>query len=163
MEIARSPGFGYVYSYGLDCSMHLSFMTSLYLAQLLVTSVLLGLIWVIQLVHYPSFAYVDQDRFQEFHHLHTSRMTWIVAPLMPLELGLAVCLLGLDIELLTVLNLLSVLLLFFWTFFISVPIHNRLEHGYSKEYIQKLVFTNWPRTLLWTLRIVIVISMLYQH
>lgn len=39
------------------------------------TSIFLcGLIWVIQLVHYPSFHFVEDSRFIDFQAFHTQRI-----------------------------------------------------------------------------------------
>ena len=45
-----------------------------------------GLIWLIQLVHYPLMDRIPPDGFIEFHQSHSFRITWIVAPVMLLEL-----------------------------------------------------------------------------
>lgn len=112
-----------------------------------------GLIWLIQLVHYPSFHFVDPQRFQEFHLQHSSRITFIVAPLMGLELVTAVLLVyerGGSYA--WWLNLLGVVLIWGCTAFLSVPLHNQLGNGYEYDKVHALVVTNWPRTLIWTVR-----------
>lgn len=112
-----------------------------------------GLIWLVQLVHYPSFQFVHPQRFDEFHLHHTSRITLIVAPLMGLELLTAVLLvLQRGDTYVWWLNLLGVLLIWICTAFLSVPLHNQLAGGYDYDKIQALVATNWPRTLIWTAR-----------
>ena len=52
-----------------------------------------------------------------------------------------------------------VLILSLWlvTFFISVPLHNKLGQARHEQIIQKLIGTNWIRTLLWTLRTLIIL------
>lgn len=50
------------------------------------TWALIGLIWTIQLVHYPLFAQVGRHTFKAYHHRHTTQITWVVAPLMLMEL-----------------------------------------------------------------------------
>ena len=41
---------------------------------------LTGLIWTIQLVHYPSFGLVGKAEFVQFHQAHTTRMgTWCLS------------------------------------------------------------------------------------
>ena len=41
------------------------------------------------------------------------------------------------------------------TLFLSVPIHSELGHGQDQNKIDRLVKTNWPRTILWSLRLII--------
>ncbi len=112
-----------------------------------------GLIWLIQLVHYPSFHLADPQRFQEFHLQHSSRITFIVAPLMGLELVTAMLLVRERGDSYAWwLNLLGVVLIWACTAFLSVPLHNQLANGYNTDKINALVLTNWPRTVIWTLR-----------
>ena len=58
---------------------------ALLLAQCFATWAMTAVIWFVQLVQYPSFARVDLASFAEFHAFHSTRITWIVAPLMILE------------------------------------------------------------------------------
>jgi len=125
----------------------------LWKTQTLSTFALFGLIWTIQLVHYPAFRFVDPSEFESFHSFHSNMITVIVLPLMVIELGSAILLLrqgGPNPILIA--NLLSILLIWGSTFLLSVPIHNQLGAGKDLELISKLVLTNWPRTILWSIR-----------
>ncbi|WP_375435882.1 hypothetical protein [uncultured Hymenobacter sp.] len=115
---------------------------------------LTGLIWTVQVVHYPSFAQVAPDKFVAFHQQHSNRIGWVVMAPMVLELGLAAWLAWQGRALGTAVwwSLALVLLIWAATFFISVPFHNRLAHGYDYVAIDGLVRTNWVRTLAWTAR-----------
>ena len=55
---------------------------------------LTGLIWTIQLVHYPSFGLVGKAEFVRFHQAHTTRMGYLVLAPMVVELGLSLWLAG---------------------------------------------------------------------
>ena len=134
-------------------------MSHIYLLSMSTTLVLTGLIWTIQCVHYPSFVYVDPSQFHSFSMFHQRVITWVVAPLMIFELITAILLVvqipG-DTKLITL--LVPVLLVWLSTFFLSVPLHNQLlKEGFSQELIKQLVLTNWPRTLLWTGRSVLML------
>ncbi len=120
--------------------------------QLACTFFLTGMIWIVQLVHYPSFAFIDTMKFKQFHNFHTQKITWIVAPVMIIELLFAVLTYLNQENLYSILNLLSVLLIWAVTFFVSVPLHNKLQNGYDLKTINRLVRTNWLRTVLWTMR-----------
>lgn len=117
---------------------------------------LTGLIWTVQLVHYPGFAYVSPERFAAFHQHHTRTMSWVVLAPMVLELGLAGWLAWQGRGVLGAaawVSLALVLLVWAATFLISVPFHNRLTaDGYNYVAIDGLVRTNWVRTLAWTTR-----------
>ena len=118
---------------------------------------LTGLIWTIQLVHYPSFGLVGKAEFVRFHQAHTTRMGYLVLAPMVLELGLAIWLAWAARQ--TPLAgpawgaLALVALIWAVTFFISVPFHDRLAAGYDYIAIDGLTRTNWLRTLAWTGRL----------
>ena len=116
----------------------------------MVSGAMTGVIWIIQLIHYPAFTYIDHTRWADFHGFHTRGITPIVAPLMLIELALSLIWIYHDIAPLALTNLVFVLLLWLSTFFIQVPIHNQLVSIKDEKLIQKLIQTNWIRTLLWT-------------
>lgn len=113
---------------------------------------LTGLIWTIQLVHYPSFKYADQDNFTDYMTFHQMRISIIVIPIMLLELTLGTILLFLIPQGWTWINFVLLIGIWLSTFFLSVPKHNQLSQSFSPSTISQLVITNWPRTVLWTLR-----------
>jgi len=113
---------------------------------------LTGLIWTIQLVHYPSFRFISEERFQEFHRFHSNRITWVVAPVMLVELFTAALVLREQATLASSLSLLSIVLIWALTAFVSVPLHSKLSKGKNSHLIRQLVLTNGFRTVLWTLR-----------
>ncbi len=124
--------------------------TPLLLTQIFCCFALTGLIWLIQLVHYPSFEFVDGS-FLEFHRFHSQRISWIVIPLMLAELGSAVVLAAHHPQRYCW-NLLGVILIWLSTFFWSVPLHNQLSQQKDLLLLSQLVWSNWPRTFLWSLR-----------
>jgi len=117
---------------------------------------LLGLIWVVQLVHYPSFAWVRREEFSRFAKFHVDRISFIVVPLMFLELftGAGLCLLRPDrvpapwawagLGMIAAIWLVTAL--------VSVPMHRRLLQGFDEKALRLLLGWNWIRTGLWTLR-----------
>jgi hypothetical protein len=109
-----------------------------------------GVIWIIQLIHYPSFAYISQNQFEQFHTQHTTAMGLLVGPIMIVELIAGLWLMLTETNKYTVIHLLLVLTLWLLTFLVSVPLHNKLATGYNLSAIENLIKTNWPRTLLWT-------------
>jgi hypothetical protein len=117
------------------------------------TWALVGLIWTIQLVHYPLFAQVGKEVFLEYHRAHTKRITWIVAPLMGIEIGTAAWLVWMGVR--EPGFLFSLVPLWFnWvsTALVQIPLHNRLAEGFDVDVHQRLVGTNWWRTVAWSVR-----------
>ena len=116
---------------------------------------LCGLIWTIQLVHYPSFHFVDQVNFRRFYRLHYRRISAIVVPAMLAEFLCGIYLLFRKPSYGATLHLFLLgILVVIWTstFLLQVPIHRRLQTTRSESTIKSLVNTNWIRTLGWTLR-----------
>ena len=131
-----------------------SISTSEWFLHLATSWALLGLIWTIQLSHYPSFKFVEENQFLEFHQHHTKSITLIVMPLMLLELGLVFWQsYQTNWSSIWVVPLILVLMIWASTFFISVPLHEQLGNGKNLETIKKLVDTNWIRTILWSVKV----------
>jgi hypothetical protein len=117
------------------------------------TWALVGLIWTVQLVHYPLFATVGYDRFRAYHACHTRTITWIVGPLMLAELATAILLVvGGAREPWLLVSLPPLLFNWLSTGLVQVPLHNRLATGFNPDAHRRLVATNWWRTLAWTFR-----------
>ena len=121
------------------------------------TSLMVGIIWVIQLLHYPAFNFIKESDYVEFQHFHMQRISFIVVPVMILELFSASMLVYYVRSNLLILCL--IILLFIWliTFVFFTKLHQSLLDGYDKKIIDKLVKINWSRTVLWSLRLIILI------
>lgn len=128
-------------------------MTALFATHAVATWALVGLIWTVQLVHYPLFAQVGADHFRSYHARHTQRMTWIVAPLMATELFTALLLvLSGARELWLLVSLAPLAFNWLSTWLVQIPLHNRLATGFDAETHRRLVFSNWSRTAAWSIR-----------
>ena len=115
---------------------------------------MMGLIWFVQVVHYPLMRAVPSDDFVQYENLHTQKTGWVTAPVMLIELGTGVwlCLFAGEASVFWGINLCGVILLWASTFFIQVPLHNQLSIAWSKQNIDRLVRSNWIRTILWTIK-----------
>jgi hypothetical protein len=122
-----------------------------------VTWYLVGLIWLVQMVQYPMFAYLNREQFTQAHAFHSSAIGLVVAPPMLLELGLAVRIAFQGGRgMLGWAALALVLAIWASTFFVIVPMHEQLgTRGFDADIHQKLVAWNWVRTVAWSLKGVI--------
>ena len=128
------------------------------------TAYLTGVIWMVQLVHYPSFAQVPASAFRTFHQAHMARMGWVVMAPMVAELGLAAWLAWQLRTPAAGWGLALVVAIWLVTFLISVPLHNRLaEVGADAGAIKSLVQTNWLRTVFWTGRLGLLFGMMLNR
>ena len=137
-------------------------MNILLILNLAITCYLLGLILTIQVVHYPGFIYVDKKMFNKFHLFHTRRISLIVMFPMALELILAVALSYAQPNLLHFILLGLVVLIWISTALLSVPRHKKLSEFKNIRLISELVLTNWPRTILWALRMIVLLYLTHK-
>lgn len=125
---------------------------------------LAGLIWTIQVVHYPSFDSIDQQRYTSFQAAHMTKMGSLVGPPWLIE-GLTVLALFLTapsnaILVLTIFGGLLELVVIAVTLRSSIPAHEALTAGFDRTAHTRLLSTNWIRTWAWTLRGVIAVTIL---
>ncbi|MEM9083482.1 MAG: hypothetical protein AAGB34_07795 [Planctomycetota bacterium] len=128
-----------------------------------VTLALVGLIWTIQLVHYPLFLRVPSEAFPDYGRAHMKRISWLVGPLMLGELVTAILLVAIPGEIPALLvwsGLGGVLLIWISTAFVQGPIHPKITDSFDETLHRRLVRTNWFRTVVWTARGVLVLIML---
>lgn len=117
------------------------------------TWALVGLIWVIQLVHYPLFAGVGRSEFRAYHAAHTRRITWIAGPLMLAEVGSAALLLATGLtHFWFLVSLVALAIVWASTWLQQIPQHRRLARGFDGEAHRRLVRTNAVRATAWTVR-----------
>lgn len=133
----------------------------LLILQIASTLFLTGLIWLIQIVQYPFFSHFSAENFTKYHDEYRFRITPVVAPPMLVELVTSIFLLvfppaGIDAKLLW---LAFGLTLAIWasTFFVQVPLHEKLAAGFDAAAHSALVRTNWIRTAAWSLRAFLVL------
>lgn len=126
------------------------------LAHLFATVTMFGVIWMVQLVHYPLFANVGTEGFTAYEAAHKVRITWIVLPAMVIELGTAAWLVWARPEIvpawLAWTGLALVVIVWLSTAVLQVPLHTALSVGFDGDAHTRLVGTNWVRTIAWTLR-----------
>jgi len=127
------------------------------------TLFMVGLIWFVQIVHYPLLARVGRTDFPAFERAHVARTGPVVGPPMLVELATTLGLLAaapaavpaeatwLGAGLLAVVWISTALL--------QVPSHRRLGAGFDAATHRRLVATNWIRTAAWSIRGMLVVWM----
>ena len=127
----------------------------LFYSNLIVSSILLGLILVIHFVHYKSFNFIDVEKFVEFHKFHTKNISFLVIPLMIIEVVISIIICYFYFSILSLINLSLVALIWIITFLLQVPSHNKLSTGKSIPEIEKLVSGNVFRVYLWFFKAIV--------
>lgn len=136
------------------------------LAHAAATLFMVGLIWFVQVVHYPLLARVGPAEAVGYEQAHTRRTAWVVGPPMLVEAGTGVLLVWVrptgvtDLQIGIGLALLTVV----WasTQFVQVPCHDRLSRAFEAATHCRLVATNWVRTAAWTVRGLLILWMVHD-
>jgi len=135
-------------------------MKIIFALHIFATFFMTGVIWFVQIVHYPLFSKVGQPEFFSYHAQHIRRVSYIVLPAMIVELmtGIYLMWIAKTVDWYVSIGLLG--LIWISTFFIQVPCHQKLEKGFEKSVWQRLVYSNLIRTILWTIRAAVFILIL---
>lgn len=143
--------------------MNESFLRMLLLSHFAATLFMTGVIWFVQIVHYPLFASTGSTDFRTYEQRHSTLTTFVVAPPMLVE-GVTALLLfrfrptGVSTWQLSI-GLALVAVIWLSTALVQVPCHNALSLGFDSGVHQRLVRTNWVRTAAWSLRSLLVLWM----
>ncbi len=125
-----------------------------------------GVIWFVQIVHYPLFGGVGETNFAPYEARHTWLTGLVVAPPMLLELATGVALLWRRPEGMSWQEVIFglVLLGVIWasTYLLQIPRHRVLGEGFDTVAHRELVLTNWLRTAAWSLRAGLVLWWTYR-
>ena len=136
------------------------------LLHLFTTVFMTGVIWMIQVLHYPLFNLVGRENFSAYEAAHSNLISLIVAPAMLLELGFTAWIFFVPpASVPSSLNWLNTILLaIIWlsTAFLQVPQHSILSSGFNEKAYQFLVNSNWIRTVAWSARAVIASIMVWS-
>lgn len=118
---------------------------------------LVVLIWMVQLIVYPSFRYFSSNSdLGNWHEIYVVRISYLVIPLMFGQLFTLLYQIYVALNLYTIISLFLVLLAWLITFVLFVPRHNTISKSVAFDNIilKELVAFNWWRTALWTLAFV---------
>jgi DMSO reductase anchor subunit len=113
---------------------------------------LVVLIWMVQLIIYPSFEFYTNENLVAWHKIYTLRISYVVIPLMLGQLGFCLLQLYQKRNFYTLSSTILVISVWLLTFLIFVPMHSYiLSETYTKTLLIDLVNKNWYRTIVWTL------------
>jgi hypothetical protein len=143
----------------------MTFIDGVLAAQAIASGIMCGVIWFVQLVHYPLFDRVPAADTSA-HALENQRRTgWVVIPPMLVE-GLAAAIVAVRPPagigpVPAIVGLALVLAVWLSTAAMQMPLHAKLARdGHAPATVAALVRTNWLRTILWTARACLAVWML---
>jgi uncharacterized membrane protein len=135
---------------------------ALFTAQLASTWFMTGLIWFVQIVHYPLFASVGHAGYRRYQALHVERTSRVVVPVMLVELVTAVAAVWARPRYPSAtsawLGLALLAVVWITTFAVQVPAHGRLADGFNEATHRRLVSGNWIRTAAWSARALLLLE-----
>jgi hypothetical protein len=130
------------------------------------TCVMVGVIWFVQIVHYPLLAVVPVESAKAVAVEHQRTTSYVVGPPMAVE-GVTTLYLLANAHSwvwwwLPWANAICLAVALGCTVLLSVPRHARMASHPDAQVGRELVLTNWPRTIAWTLCGVFGSLMLWQ-
>lgn len=113
------------------------------------------LIWLVQLIIYPSFLFYSKENFLKWHKSYTKALMLIVGPLLAGQ-GLTVAYqFFTTYSFYSFISSILITSAVVYTFIHFIPLHAELERNHSFKTIKKLINNNWYRTFIWTLVVII--------
>ena len=135
---------------------------TLYFIQIVCNSYLVSLVFMTQFITYPTFLHIDKDKFSEYHIKYVNNISFIVAPVMLIELLTLLLIAYFSKDFLIIKSLILLLVIWLTTFFIMIPSHNRISKSFNIKEIKSLINYNWIRTILWSFKLLVIIFLYYE-
>ena len=136
----------------------------IFLITLAFTLYMVGVIWSMQALEYPLFAYVGQAEFPAYHARHNRALPFLVILPSLLALLSAVLLIwsrpsGVPLWGALVVVVIDVAVVIS-TAVGQAPLHTKLDReGHSAAVVTRLVRSNWIRTVLWTVNALLLLGL----
>ncbi len=132
---------------------------NLYTLHLISTSIMVGVIWLVQVVHYPSFHFINKNSYPDFQNFHIKKISFVVIPVMLIESASGLSLIFFRYRLSTSILISFGFLILIWiiTALFFSKSHQDLTKGYNKGIVDKIVYLNWIRTSLWSIRLILLL------
>jgi hypothetical protein len=141
------------------------FSLIVFLVHVVVTYIMAGVMWFVQLAYYPNLAAVGEDAFVHYQREHVRRISRPAWTLLTLELVSGVLLAMLGFEsipgVIPAVNLALIISIWWSTWFVQVPLHHKLEEAWDAQLHHRLVTSNWFRTFVYTIRGLVVLYALW--
>ncbi len=134
-------------------------MSYILIIHIFTTFFMTGLCWFVQIVHYPLFRMINPKDFPAYEkkNLNTG---FIAVPMMIIELATGLWILYDNQSLIPFLNVVLLGIIGLSTVIFQAPVHFLLKNKMSLPLINQLIKTNWIRTISWTIRSLLLISLM---
>jgi len=122
------------------------------------TLLIAGVLWFVQLVHYPLFNEIPAKNMVNYGYYHIQKISGIINLLFIVDFTTIVFLLLLvNSDLSATLMIINIAIFGFIVILTRItflPIHQKLSKNPNSFLISKLINLNWIRTLVWSLKVV---------
>lgn len=129
-------------------------MNPILLLHIFTTLFMCGLCWFVQIVHYPLFKEIAVADFPAYQKKNYATGL-ITVPVMTIELFSGIWFLYTDYSPLFLVNIVLLVLIWGSTFVFQVPTHLQLVKTPTHALMDKLIRTNWIRTVCWSVRVLL--------
>ncbi|EAS19619.1 hypothetical protein FNJ87_08555 [Nonlabens mediterrranea] len=125
---------------------------------------LVVLIWMVQLLIYPSFKHFGSTGLSNWHRIYTRNITFIVAPMMIAQFAIMLYF-WMYFPVMFAPNILyTILVSLTWltTIVFFIPMHTNIDKNATDlKLLDRLTNLNWMRVLLWNAILVLDLFLLY--
>lgn len=137
-------------------------MELIFALHLFSTVFMTGLVWFVQVVHYPLFREIPQDDFPNYERKNM-RTGYVAIPTMVVELLTGLWLVYTDPSAFWIVNTGLLFVTAMSTALFQAPMHLLLMSQASKKTIHSLIKTNWIRTVTWSVRSCMMLWLLMKY
>jgi len=117
-----------------------------------------AVIWLVQVLIYPNFRFIPEADFKAFHKRHCDRISLPVGPMIVQLFMVAMVLMEGPRTPEWIFHGIAIALIYAVTAVFSAPAHARLGKGKDPSAIDRLILSNWVRTLLWTAELILILA-----
>ena len=127
---------------------------------LIATSMMVAIIWIVQILHYPTFLFINKKQYTDFQQFHMNKISYIIVPIMAVELfsGLGILFIIQKQQISFYVSFALLILIWMITGLLFTKYHYDLSKKYNEETILQLIRFNWIRTLFWTIRFALLLK-----
>ena len=127
---------------------------------LIATSMMVAIIWIVQILHYPTFLFINKKQYTDFQQFHMNKISYIIVPIMAVELfsGLGILFIIQKQQISFYVSFALLILIWMITGLLFTKYHSDLSKKYNEETILQLIRFNWIRTLFWTMRFALLLK-----
>ena len=127
---------------------------------LIATSMMVAIIWIVQILHYPTFLFINKKQYTDFQQFHMNKISYIIVPIMAVELfsGLGILFIIQEQQISFYVSFALLILIWMITGLLFTKYHSYLSKKYNEETILQLIRFNWIRTLFWTIRFALLLK-----